>query len=713
MPPVATANAVPDAVKNETPTPYLSTMPASNFSWQITLVEKVVAITGANRGIGLGIAEVCLANSAKVVYSLDMMEPGEDSEGLQKRYPNFRYIQTDVTSEESVQKAIDQVVQETGRIDGLVANAGMTKHQPALNFDRPELEKLFNLNVFGAYFCAQIVARKFIELGIKGSIVMTSSMTSYRPNRAAPSAPYGATKAAVRNMCHTLAMEWSKHGIRVNSISPGFVRTAMTYYVEKSPDWDLKMQYYGGMPRLADPRELGGAYVYLLSDGSSYTTGIDIPIAGIVGAWHSAGLSDSADTAASGTNSRILSRPVSSSLLLFFKTNMPKSNEVPATTSGRISKHNAGWRRVVRHFSPSWFSTTMGTGIVAVLMQSVPFHTPVLHYLSIVFFLLNVVLFGLAFLTSVLRYSLYPEIWRVMIQDPTNSLYMATAPMGFATLIEMWIFICVPLWGPWAITVAWVLWIIDVVAAAAVTLSLSFILISQRHITSLDRITAIQLLPIAATIVAAGVGARVAGILPNESHALGTLLVSYILWGMGTPLALVVLVIYYQRLAVHKLPPREMIVSCFLPLGPLGFGGFGIIFMGKVARELLANSNILDPLAGRLAYVLGAFISLLMWSFGLIWLVFALATVLHSSPFPFNMGWWGFTFPLGVYAANTMELGIEMDLMFFKVLGTIALLDIEHGRSLAVGIGAVANRARGMAWESLLCSMPAEPDIER
>lgn len=89
----------------------------------------------------------------------------------------------------------------------------------------------------------------------------------------------------VRNMCHTLAMEWSQHGIRVNSISPGFVRTAMTYYVEKSPDWDLKMQYYGGMPRLADPRELGGAYVYLLSDASSYTTGIDIPIAGIVGAW--------------------------------------------------------------------------------------------------------------------------------------------------------------------------------------------------------------------------------------------------------------------------------------------------------------------------------------------------------------------------------------------------------------------------------------------
>ncbi|OKL58308.1 hypothetical protein UA08_06445 [Talaromyces atroroseus] len=274
------------AAANNSPQPFLNTMPPASFSWQITLAEKVIAITGANRGIGLGIAEVCLANSAKVVFSLDITEPGDDFKALAEKFPNrFEYVQTNVTEEASIEKAINTIVEKTGRIDGLVANAGMTKHQPALNFEKPELQKLFDLNVFGAYFCANIVARKFIDLGIKGSIVMTSSMTSYRPNRAAPSAPYGATKAAVRNMCHTLAMEWSKHGIRVNSISPGFVKTAMTYYVETAPDWNLKMQYYGGMPRLADPRELGGAYVYLLSDAASYTTGIDIPVAGIVGAW--------------------------------------------------------------------------------------------------------------------------------------------------------------------------------------------------------------------------------------------------------------------------------------------------------------------------------------------------------------------------------------------------------------------------------------------
>jgi NAD(P)-dependent dehydrogenase (short-subunit alcohol dehydrogenase family) len=266
--------------------PYLSTQPGDDFDWKITLKNKVVAITGANRGIGLGLATVCLANDAAEVYSLDLFEPGEEFQALQKAHPKrVHYLHCDVTSEAGVTKTIDQIVAQSGRIDGMIANAGMTKHQPALNFDQPQLEQMFNLNVFGAYYCATAAAKKFIELGIKGSIIFTASMTSYRPNRAGPSAPYGGTKAACRNMAHTLAMEWAKHGIRVNSISPGFVRTQMTYKIERAEDWHLKMQYYGGMPRLADPRELGGAYVYLLSDSASYTTGIDIPVAGIVGAW--------------------------------------------------------------------------------------------------------------------------------------------------------------------------------------------------------------------------------------------------------------------------------------------------------------------------------------------------------------------------------------------------------------------------------------------
>jgi hypothetical protein len=123
----------------------------------------------------------------------------------------------------------------------------------------------------------------------------------------------------------------------------------------------------------------------------------------------------------------------------------------------------------------------MGTGIVAVLLISIPFKAQWLYYLSIVFFILNSVLFALALATSMLRYSLYPEIWTVMIQDPINSLFLATMPMGLATLIEMWVFVCVPLWGPWARTFAWALWMVDSVIAVAVTVFLSFLLSVPIH----------------------------------------------------------------------------------------------------------------------------------------------------------------------------------------------------------------------------------------
>lgn len=106
------------------------------------------------------------------------------------------------------------------------------------------------------------------------------------------------------------------------------------------------------------------------------------------------------------------------------------------------------------------------------------------------------------------------------------------------------------------------------------------------HKIELSTMTAAWLLPIVAPIVAAASGGIVAEVLPNPNHALWTIIVSYILWGTGVPLAMAVLVIYFQRLTVHKLPAREVIVSVFLPLGPLGQGGFGIMQLGKVALHI-------------------------------------------------------------------------------------------------------------------------------
>ena len=97
------------------------------------------------------------------------------------------------------------------------------------------------------------------------------------------------------------------------------------------------------------------------------------------------------------------------------------------------------------------------------------------------------------------------------------------------------------------------------------------------HEASLGSMTATWLLPIVAPIVAASTGAIIAEVLPDPQKALWTLIVSYINWGAGLPLSMAVLVIYFQRLTMHHLPPQEVIVSVFLPLGPVGQGGFGIM----------------------------------------------------------------------------------------------------------------------------------------
>jgi tellurite resistance protein TehA-like permease len=154
---------------------------------------------------------------------------------------------------------------------------------------------------------------------------------------------------------------------------------------------------------------------------------------------------------------------------------------------------------------------------------------------------------------------------------------------------------------------------------------------------SLQTMTAVWLLPVVSTIVAAASGGVVAEILPDPQHALWTLIMSYILWGTGVPLAMVILVIYFHRLTVHRLPPREVIVSVFLPLGPLGQGGFAIMQCGRVAWKLFPQTGSLGvDGAGKILYVVGFGLALIMWGYGLVWLFFALASISRSK-FPFNM----------------------------------------------------------------------------
>jgi tellurite resistance protein TehA-like permease len=138
-------------------------------------------------------------------------------------------------------------------------------------------------------------------------------------------------------------------------------------------------------------------------------------------------------------------------------------------------------------------------------------------------------------------------------------------------------------------------------------------------------------------------------------------------------------------------------------------GGYTIMHLGKVSREIFPQVHFFHSLsiAGDILYILGVFMCLIMWSFGLLWLTFALATIYSTKNFPFNMGWWGFTFPLGVYAISTMHLGVEMPSLFFRVLGTMLAVVV-----VLLWCVVAANTLRG-AWSGRLFYAPCLKNLKQ
>lgn len=326
--------------------------------------------------------------------------------------------------------------------------------------------------------------------------------------------------------------------------------------------------------------------------------------------------------------------------------------------------------------SSRWFTVTMGTGLVAVLLKTFPWEADWLYWLSVIVFCLNVALFITFSLVSLMRYTVWPEIWWVMLHHPNQALFVGAVPMSLSTIVNMIVLVCVPAWGPWTRYFAWGLWMADAVLSLASAIYMPFLLIKQPQEASLRAMTALQLLPVVATVVAAASSGLVASILPHPQQALATVLAGYVLWGIGVPSAMMILVIYYQRLAVHKLPPREIIVSTFLPLGPLNMGAFGLMQLGNVALRLFPRTNTILPLAGEIIYTVSVLVGIVLWAFSLLWLFFAVASIVRSKRFPFNMGWWGFTFPIGTFGLSSNKLAIELPSLFFRVIGAITTVSL-------------------------------------
>lgn len=327
-------------------------------------------------------------------------------------------------------------------------------------------------------------------------------------------------------------------------------------------------------------------------------------------------------------------------------------------------------REVIRQFTPNWFAATMGTGVLALALAQLPVANPVVHGIAEALWLFNIFLFVLFTALYAARWTLFFDEARRIFGHSTVSMFFGTIPMGLATIINGFLVFGLPRWGEGVIHLAEVLWWLDVAMSLACGVLIPYMMFTrQEH--SIDQMTAVWLLPVVAAEVAAASGGLLAPHLADAHSQLVMLVTSYVLWAFSLPVAFSILTILLLRMALHKLPHENMAASSWLALGPIGTGALGMLLLGADAPAIFAANGL--PGIGEIAAGLGLVAGITLWGFGLWWMLIAvLITVRYLRVgIPFNLGWWGFTFPLGVYSLATLKLASTLNLTFFSVFGCV------------------------------------------
>jgi C4-dicarboxylate transporter/malic acid transport protein len=325
-------------------------------------------------------------------------------------------------------------------------------------------------------------------------------------------------------------------------------------------------------------------------------------------------------------------------------------------------------REVIRQFTPNWFTVTMGTGVLALALNQMAPHSPLLHGAGMALWLVNILLFGLCSILYGARWLLFRRDALPIFDHPVMPMFLGAIPMGLATIVNGFLAFGTGRLGAGAVAIATTLWRVDAVLAIGVGLLVPFLMFTrQRH--SIEQMTAIWLLPIVPAEVTAGSGGLLIPYLADPTAAQHLLVYCYILWALSVPLALGLLVILFLRLVLHKLPKRDMAVSSWLALGPLGTGAFGLLILGHDAAAMPGLFGLSG--VGEVAQAIGVLGGLILWGYGAWWLVMAAIMTLTylREGLPFNMGWWGFTFPLGVFTLATFQLGAATGMALLTGLG--------------------------------------------
>ncbi|ALV74353.1 TDT family transporter [Acinetobacter johnsonii] len=325
-------------------------------------------------------------------------------------------------------------------------------------------------------------------------------------------------------------------------------------------------------------------------------------------------------------------------------------------------------QNLIRQFTPNWFTVSMGTGVVALIVSEFPMLKVFTWQLGTGLWYFNILLFVLFSVLYGLRWAFYPHEAKQIFQHPSMSLFLGTIPMALATILNGFLKYGQPIYGDTAVQIAQTLWYANIVLALLVAWAVPFAMYRhQEH--ALQQMTAVWLLPIVACEVAASSGGLLLGHLAADTYAVAILLGSYVLWGVSVLPAFAILTILMLRLVLHKLPEKELAVSSWLALGPIGTGALALLILGQQAPTVLVSIDLAEM--GQLFQYAGIFGSLILLGFGLWWLGIAVMTTLHHAKqdLPFNLGWWGLTFPLGVYTLAILTLAQQLNLAFLYAVG--------------------------------------------
>ncbi|KAL5338635.1 hypothetical protein BJX70DRAFT_408630 [Aspergillus crustosus] len=271
-----------DGSKTAPPAPIsLNTAPAQRAKDRFTVTGNAI-VTGGAGGIGSVACRALLEHglTGLAIFDLHPTEAEATIAALKPDFPQAKiaFHKVDITNTDSVTQAVTTVHNSLGSIDTVLCFAGIAGSIDALEMSLPEWTTMFQVNTTGSFLVAQAAAR-FMSGGSGGSITLMASISGHIVNFPQPQVHYNASKAAVLSMKASLAAEWARYGIRVNSISPGYMDTILNEgegLEEHRRAW-AKRTPFG---RMGQPEELTGVVVLLASRAGSYITGADIVVDG-------------------------------------------------------------------------------------------------------------------------------------------------------------------------------------------------------------------------------------------------------------------------------------------------------------------------------------------------------------------------------------------------------------------------------------------------